>query len=70
MPLRTAIAAAGILEPDDMAILTQVFETLALDTDTDIDREARAAALVRLYQSGVTTEEQLLEAAGHSPSDT
>lgn len=65
MPLKSELQSAGILEPDDMALLQRVFEKTALEGDTDIDRETRAAALVRLFQSGANSEEALLQAMGY-----
>ena len=65
MPLRAASAAAGVLHPDELAILDRVFDKLALERDSALDRAARAAVLVQLYQAGMTTEEALLEAMGY-----
>jgi hypothetical protein len=65
MPLRSALANAGIFQPQDLALLSDVFSRMALEGDTDADRQWRAATLVRLYQSGATTVPQLTAAMGY-----
>lgn len=60
MPLENAFSGAGVFKPQDIAILHEVLQVMAHDKDTDVDRHSRAAALVRLYQSGVHTREALL----------
>lgn len=69
MELRAALEDRGIFEPEDIATLRSVFERARLDTDTEIDREARAASLIKLFDSGLRTEEELFAALGHSPTE-
>lgn len=68
MPLRSAVTAAGIFEPEDVATIKAAFDRMALPEDTAIDRQTRAAALVRVYQNGTMTETGLLAAMGYEPT--
>ncbi|MHB2263615.1 hypothetical protein [Aliihoeflea sp. PC F10.4] len=55
--------------PRDISLLKQVMAAAELDEDTPLDRDARAAALIRLFQSGIRTEAELLSALGYSDFD-
>ena len=48
------------LEPDDLDMLERVLEKARHPSDTLVDLEARAAAAVRLAQSGIKDERSLL----------
>lgn len=52
--------------PRDIGLLKRVMLSAELDGDTPLDREARAAALIRLFQSGLRSESELLSALGYS----
>ena len=39
MPLHTAMTAAGIILPEELSVLHQVFEITGLPTETEKDRE-------------------------------
>lgn len=65
MPLNSMLAGAGIFSPEEIAILRNVFDATLLEADTVTDREARAAAIIRLYQNGIKTEDALFEALGY-----
>lgn len=65
MPLKSELADSGVLRPQDLALLSDVFQKMELDGDTDADRQWRAATLVRLYQSGASTVPQLMAAMGY-----
>lgn len=56
---KTPISASAV------TLLHQVFRRMALDGDRDVDRSARASALIRLYQSGLHTERELRLAMGY-----
>lgn len=68
MQLNSMLAGAGIFSPEDIAVLRKVFDATLLEGDTATDREARAAAIIRLYQHGIKTENALLKAIGYPPS--
>jgi hypothetical protein len=68
MTLSSVLAGAGIFRPEEINLLYEVFDEMALEGDTDIDRETRAGSLVRLYQSGKRTRESLLLAMGYTAS--
>lgn len=65
MTLHTALAQAGILSTEEISFLRRVFEKMALEGDTDLERDARASTLVNLYRSGLSTEDELLKAFGY-----
>ena len=65
MLLKSELANSGVLRPQDLALLSDVFQKMELDGDTDADRQWRAATLVRLYQSGASTVPQLMAAMGY-----
>lgn len=49
--LQTAFPAP-FLEPNDIALLSRVLDKLHLPGDTLMDREAKTATLLHLFQSG------------------
>lgn len=65
MQLDSVLAGAGIFSPEDIVVLRRVFEATRLEGDTATDREARAAAIIRLYQHGIKSEIALLKALGY-----
>lgn len=58
--------SAPALQSTDVAFLRAVFVRMQLEDDTDIDRETRAASLVRLFQSGIRSEVELMAALGYT----
>lgn len=61
---------ASSLHPRDIAMLQRVMSKAALEGDTLIDRDVRAATLVRLFQSGIRTEAGLLAALGYTDAES
>lgn len=59
--LRTTFSAS-FLTPDDLALLGRVLDRLQLPSDSAIDREVRAAALLQIFQTGISDEEELIKA--------
>jgi hypothetical protein len=59
--LRTAFSAS-FLTPEHLSLLGRVLERLQKPGDTLFDREARAIAVLYLFQSGVSDEEELTKA--------
>jgi len=55
--------------PRDIDLLKRVMLLAELDGDTPLDREARAAALIRLFQNGLRSESELLSALGYSDTE-
>lgn len=64
MEIDKALTRSGVFNPADMSILRATFAKAHLPEDTPLDREMRAAALIRLFDSGVRCEEELLRALG------
>lgn len=52
----------SFLKPDDLALLCRVLDRLELPGDTLVDRDMRAATVVRLFQAGICDEEELFKA--------
>lgn len=50
------------LTPDDLMLLSRVMDRLHLSADTAVDRDMRAATLVRLFQADICDEEELFKA--------
>lgn len=50
------------LTPDDLMLLSRVMDRFHLSADTAVDRDMRAATLVRLFQAGICDEEELFKA--------
>ena len=60
MPLDRAMTAAGIILPDELSVLHQVFEITGLPHETEKDREARAAFIVANFRAGVKSRDALI----------
>lgn len=58
MPLRSI--ASDVLEDDDLKLLEEVLGTISSPNDSPEAKSFRAAQLVRLFQAGATTREDLL----------
>jgi len=57
MVMRTALAEAGILRAEEIALLSQIFEEITSSPRYLGDkpaREALAAKILKMYESGVT----------------
>ena len=55
--------AAGILGPDELKLLREVFEETAPIAETELEREERAARLLGYFQAGVRDRVQLIALA-------
>jgi hypothetical protein len=58
----------GYLSSRDLDMLTRVLEMTSPEGASESERQARAATLVRLFQSGLTTEEALIAEVGRPSS--
>ena len=63
--LRTSFPTQ-FLTPEDLDLLSRVFDAARRSGDTDLDLECRAASLVQLFQSGIRDEAQLLAVFSYS----
>ena len=57
-----ATAAGGVIHPEDLRLLDEVFEATAIPNETDEDRETRAAFIVAKFQAGVRDRDELIAA--------
>jgi hypothetical protein len=65
MPITNALAAAGILRAEEIAMLSQVYDELSAEPSFTADmaaREALATHILRRYETG-TTDPVALKAA-------
>lgn len=58
MPLQSL--AVGVLEDADLTLLEEVLETVCPAEGDPEERKFRAKQLMRLFQAGATTREELL----------
>ncbi len=59
MPWRGEADRAGIIVPDQVALLGRVFDATAVEGETERQREARASRIIAYFQSGITDEAEL-----------
>ncbi|MGX5839765.1 hypothetical protein ACWGTI_03460 [Mesorhizobium sp. ArgA1] len=60
MPIRRKAVDAGILHPDELALLGRVFEHLA-DQSESVDAQSRLASrIIANYMAGITDEAELI----------
>ena len=62
MPLHRAMTAAGIILPEELSVLHQVFEITGLPNEAEKHREARAAFIVAIFRAGVKDRDALIVA--------
>ena len=55
--------AAGVLGPDEIKLLGEVFDETAPSNETELDREERAARLLGYFQAGIKDKAQLMALA-------
>lgn len=67
MSLNSALSGAGAFKPQEIVFLRTVLDQMTFENDTEVDRQTRAAALVRLYQSGIRTPQELFSSMGYAP---
>lgn len=61
MPLRQMMDIAGILQPEEIDLLTRVFEATCPKLENLSDREQRASRIIANYQIGIKDEAELIE---------
>ncbi len=59
MAVRRKAAEAGIASPSDLELLGRVFDATAAPSESEREREARAARILSYFMAGVTDEEEL-----------
>ena len=62
MPMTRATTTAGIVEPEELRLLDEVFGATAVPNETDENREARAALIVAMFQAGIKDRDGLISA--------
>ncbi len=67
MPMTRATTIAGIVEPEELRLLDEVFGATSVPNETDEDREARAAFIVAIFQAGIEDRDGLIAAVRASP---
>src|SRR4051812_22484311 len=56
-----ATTTTGIVGPDKLRLLVEVFEATSRPDETEADREERASFIVTRFQFGITEREALLQ---------
>ena len=62
MPMTRATMRAGIVEPEELRLLDEVFGATAVSNETDEDRETRAPLIVANFQAGIKDRDALIGA--------
>ncbi|MCG7508262.1 hypothetical protein [Mesorhizobium retamae] len=61
MPMRQKLEEAGVLQPEEIALLTRVYEATCRKFENNSDREQRASRIIANYQLGIRDEDELIE---------
>lgn len=61
MPMRQKLEEAGVFQPEEMDLLTRVFEATCPRFENVSDREQRASRIIANYQLGIHDEGELIE---------
>ncbi|PLP58999.1 hypothetical protein CYK37_10845 [Mesorhizobium loti] len=61
MPMAQLLEAAGVFQPEEMALLTRVFVATCRKLENNCDREQRASRIIANYQLGIRDEAELIE---------
>jgi hypothetical protein len=61
MPINKASSDAGIVSPDELRLLADVFEATGRHAETPVERENRAFFIISRYQAGVVDRDILVE---------
>lgn len=59
MPMREMLKNAGVLDPEEIGLLTRVYEATCRQFENNSDREQRAARIIANYQLGIRDEAEL-----------
>ena len=59
MPNRS-LQAAGAFAPEELDLLSRVFDQVIMPSDTENDRVDQAIAIMSLFRSGVDQEDKLV----------
>lgn len=57
--MRRKAEDAGIMSPDELALMSRVFEATAVEGETEKQREARASRILGYYLAGIDDEAEL-----------
>ncbi|MBZ9670917.1 hypothetical protein [Mesorhizobium sp. ES1-3] len=60
MPIRRKATEAGILEPEELALLGRVFEQVTVNRQSPEALNALASRVIANYMAGVTDEAELV----------
>lgn len=60
MPLRRYAQDAGIMDPEDVALLGRVFDRTVSEGESGEQREARASRIIGYFLAGITDESELI----------
>ncbi|KAA3447152.1 hypothetical protein C7I87_28285 [Mesorhizobium sp. SARCC-RB16n] len=60
MPIRRKATEAGILEPEELALLGRVFEQVTVNRQSPEALDALASRVIANYMAGVTDEAELV----------
>lgn len=63
MPIRQMLEVAGVSKPEEIALLTRVFEATCPKFENVSDREQRASRIILNFQNGMRDEAELVELA-------
>ncbi|WP_379071719.1 hypothetical protein ACHMW4_30160 [Mesorhizobium sp. UC22_110] len=61
MPMRQLLEGAGVFQPEEVALLTRVFDATCRKFENVSDREQRASRIIANYQLGIRDEAELIE---------
>ncbi|TGQ63511.1 MAG: hypothetical protein E5V49_00630 [Mesorhizobium sp.] len=59
MPIRHKAVDAGILQPEELALLSRVFDQLKSDDQSPDARDAIASRIIANYMAGIKDEAEL-----------
>lgn len=63
MPMHEMLKNAGVFDPEEIDLLTRVYEATCRQFENNNDREQRAARIIANYQLGIRDEAELTELA-------
>ncbi len=59
-PLRDKAMRMGVLKPEELDLLSEVFEETGVPGETPSEREGRATKIIAYYHTGITDKERLI----------
>ncbi|PLP57542.1 hypothetical protein CYK37_20690 [Mesorhizobium loti] len=63
MPMDEMLKNSGVFDPEEIDLLTRVYEATCHQFENNSDREQRASRIIANYQSGIRGEAELTELA-------